>query len=228
MTPASHSCSDQPLAPSHVVAQISRSSAKNERYGRGFPDLAILGLSDDGCQGIEAAQSRWGGKLLVCRPEDRPGWATTRSTKLTRRAVSLLADTRTDAEAVAQWSPFDAGLIHVVDGVTVRTWGDDAQICPTGYRVVITHPPSSRSQSSIENCQAGRSPGWEAAAGSCMQGPRPILMVGSRLGEQAVALIVEASSCVTLWCSWLPWGLAPRARIGRRHHRAERPVRRTH
>lgn len=28
-----------------------------------------------------------------------------------------------------------------VDGVTVRTWGDDAQICPTGCKVFISHPP---------------------------------------------------------------------------------------
>lgn len=30
LTPASHFCGDQPLAPSRVVTQISRSSAKNE------------------------------------------------------------------------------------------------------------------------------------------------------------------------------------------------------
>lgn len=30
LTLASHVCGDQPLAPSHVVTQISRSSAKNE------------------------------------------------------------------------------------------------------------------------------------------------------------------------------------------------------
>lgn len=83
------------------------------------------------------------------------------SKKLTRRAVSPLAHTHTDVEAVAQQDLFWRQPDTRVDGATVRAWGDDAQTCPTGCRTLISHSSSGVSVLHTENSQ----PEWGEGGG---------------------------------------------------------------